>query len=57
MDNTVKVLVNGMVSQLDELQNGSEFVKLLNCSEPDLREEAARLFNEINHLKSSLGGI
>jgi len=57
MDNTVKVLVNGMVSQLDELQNGSEFVKLLNCSEQDLKEEAARLYNEINHLKSSLGGI
>ena len=57
MDYTIRNLVGGMVARLDELQSGTEFVHLLNCSEADLREEALRLHEEINDLKARLASI
>lgn len=57
MDNSIEMLIECMVSRLDELQKGSEFVHLLNCTEPELQEEAVRLNAEINHLRTCLEGI
>ena len=57
MDYTIRNLVGGMVARLDELQSGTEFANLLNCSEADLREEALRLHEEINDLKARLVSI
>ncbi|MDD3363611.1 MAG: hypothetical protein PHZ03_01370 [Syntrophomonas sp.] len=57
MDYSIRQLVGGMVARLDELQSGAEFAQLLNCPEPDLREEALRLHEEINDLKACLESI
>lgn len=57
MDNNIRWFKAGIVARLDELQSGSEFESLLKSSEPDLREEALRLHEEINQLKASIESI
>ena len=57
MDYSIRQLAGAMVSQLAELQGGDQFARLLNCPEPELKEEALGLYMKINALKTGLERI
>ena len=57
MESQIKNLAGAMIAQLAELQGGDQFARLLDCSEPELRDEAMHLYMEIDFLISKLERI
>lgn len=50
MKSQIQQLAGAFVAQLTELQGGDQFARLLNCAEPELRDEVRHLYMEINAL-------
>lgn len=54
LDDLIRQLADNLLIKLDELEKETNFDYLLNVSEPDLKDEALLLHQEIRNLKNIL---
>ena len=57
LDDLANLLARSVIGSLTDLQSEPEFIKLLNSPSPELREEALRLFDEVDSLKDRLQSL
>lgn len=57
VEDLIKAIAQRLVLSLEDLERGTDFDTLVNISEPEIRQEALLLQEEITKLKSCLQSI
>lgn len=57
LDAMMQAVAGFIINDLHELQNCGELAELLQHSNPEIRQEAARIFNELSHIMVHLGRV
>jgi len=54
---TMQALAGYLIDDLQEIQQSGELLRLMEHTDPDIRQEAMQIFHELDHFIGSLGKI